>query len=65
VHWETEKSDEKVLLQNVASIYIYQETDSDSGNSKLYCSLLRISFTILTLFKPPLFGRFFYAHKTG
>jgi hypothetical protein len=34
---------EEVLLRNLASIYFQQEENIDSGDSKLYCFMLRIS----------------------
>jgi hypothetical protein len=30
------KGDEKFLLQNLDSLYIYEKADSDSGNCQLY-----------------------------
>jgi hypothetical protein len=37
----TERRNEEVLLRNLAAICIQQETDLDSGDRKLHCSVLR------------------------
>ena len=53
---------EKILLRNLAPIYIQQKAYFDSGNCELYCFVL-ISFGFFVFMGRSVLNGFFYAHR--